>query len=236
MAIALWQAWDQDRRTERLRPLLAAHATLIDHEIGRWAGSGLPPVALRAEARRLTLNAYRSFDPSKGANVGTHVVNHLRGLDAYVSQHRDPVRLPVEQARVADKVYRAKRELELELGREATVGEVRERAGVGSINLGNLGRQQARLYSQNEASGYEQPVREDLTHDELVRDFLYHDLTPRQQLVFDHITGGNDREELGTVAIAERLNMTPGRVSAIRNQIRTKAEGYRLAVNNLMEA
>lgn len=236
MSGELWQAWNQDRRPESLRPLLDAHTPLINHELARWSGSGLPPIVLKAEARRLARNAYETYDPSKGAEVSTHLVNHLRGLGTFVVQHRDPVRMPLDQARLADKVYRSKQELELQLGREATVQEIQQHAGVGTTSLGNLSRQQARLYSQNEAAGFDQPARQDLTNQELVTDFLYHDLTPRQQLVFDHFTGRNGREALGTQAIAERLNLTPGRVSAIRNQIRSKAERYSAAVLNLMEA
>lgn len=235
MSIDLWHAWNHDRgNPAHLAPLMTAYSPYIGREVSRWSSSGLPQVVLEGQARKLTLDAFHSFDPKKGAQLQTHVVNQLKGLDRFVNTYREDVRMPVEKVHLANKVYRTKQELELELGREATAGEISDRSGVGLSTVGSLKRFQAGLYSNNELSGFAQPVREDLNHQQIAADFLYHDLTPQQQLVFAYSTGYGGKSTLPPGQIATKLGVSAARVSSIKNDIADKARRYQRAVTSLM--
>ena len=235
MSVELWHSWNNGGRSpERLTPLLAAYKPLIDREVTRWSGSGLPKIVLESEAKRLAIQSFHGFDPSKGAQVQTNIINHLKGMDRFVNLYRSDVRLPEEKVHLGNKVYKAKQDLELMLGREATVDEIAEHSGVSRHTIGTLKKFQAGLYSNNEMGGFNQPVREDITHDEIVRDFLYSDLSPMQQLVFTHATGHGGRPVLSTNEMAKKLNVSASRVSGLRDEIATKARRYQHAVGSLM--
>jgi len=235
MPIEKWRIWkDSGQHPERLTPLLDACKPHIDREVNRWSSSGLPRIVLEAEAKRLAVESFHTFKPGAGAQITTHMTNHLRGLDRFVNTYREDIRLPQEKVHLANKVFRTKQELELELGREATIEEISEHSGVGKHTIGSLKRFQSSLYSNNEMGGFAQPVREDITHDQIVADFLYHDLSPKQKIVFQHSTGYRGKPVMSAGEIAKKLNVSAPRVSAIKNEIADKARRYQTAVNSLM--
>ena len=236
MTVELWQSWHgAGRKREHLKPLLDAHAPIIEKEVTRWGASGLPPVVLRAQARKLAIEAFKSYDPAK-AKLTTHVMNHMQRMDRFVNTHAPDIRVAQEKVHLGNKVIRAKHELELNLGREATVDEIAKHAGVGKETIGTLRRHQARLYSSNEGEdSFNQPVRDDIDHAGLVMGFLHHDLSPQQQIVFRHLTGHDGHEVLPPAEIAKKAGISVQRVSNIKAQILKKARRYQQAVGSLME-
>lgn len=234
MSQDLWHDWHASGRPRtKLTPLLKAYQPYIGREVERWTGSGLPELVLRAEARRLAGAAFKSFDPAQ-AQLQTHLVNHLKGLGRFVTTYRDEVRLPAEKASLAGKVYRAKVDLEAELGREATQDEIAERSGVGTTTVGKLRRFQSSLYSTQEGLG--QPEREDISHHQIAADFLYSQLSPMQKLVFGHSTGYGGAQILRPGEMALRLKVGPSRISGLKTEVAQKALRYRGAVHSLLES
>lgn len=236
MPIDLWHTWNnRGRRQDHLSPLLGAYQPLVEKETNRWSGSGLPKIVLEAQAKKLLIQGFHSYDPKKGAQLSTHLIGHLKGMDRFVNQHRGDVRLPQEKVHLADKVFKAKSQLELELGREATHDEIAERSGVGTTTIGKLKRFQSGLYSGAEAGGFNQPVKEDISHDQIVMGFLYQELSPQQKLVFDYSTGQHGKPQLSPGDIAVRMGISNARVSQLKNEIAEKARRYQRAVGSLMK-
>lgn len=230
-----WEAWNANgRKRTDLKPLLAAYQPLVNREVDRWSGSGLPRVALEAQAKKLVIGAFRTFDPGRGAQLQTHVMSRLRAMDNYVSAHRLDVRMPAERLHLANRVYRAQQELTLELGREPTTQELVSHTGIGTTTLGKLVRFQSQLSSAAEAGGFSAPVREDISHDSIVAGFLHGDLSPMQQKVFEYTVGHEGRAILSTNEMASQLGVSAARISQIRNQIAKKAQRYQQATNFLM--
>lgn len=225
-----WNIWDANgRRREDLAPLLTSFAPLIDHEVHRYSGSGLPRLVLEAEAKRLAVGAFHSYQPAK-AQLQTHVMNQLRDMNSFVNTYRQDVRLPQQRIILADRLTRARTEMAQELGREATDPELARRIGVGTTTIGKLAKFQSTLYSRAEEGGFNQPVREDITRDQIVMDFLAHDLSPVHRVVFEHSTGYGGKPMLAAGAIAKKLGVSNGRVSQLKTEIGERARAYGQAV------
>lgn len=236
MSLDAWNTWDQGgRKRSQLKPLMAAYQPLVDREVDRWSGSQLPRVALESQAKRLTMKAFRTFDPAR-SQLQTHVMGGLRGMDEFVKAHSLGVRMSVGKTRLADKAYRVSKQLELELGREATPEEIAMRSGLGITTLGGLARAQNQLASSAEAGGFSQPIREDLSHDQIVAEFLHSDLPPIQQQVLDYSMGLHGKDKLSPGAIAKKLNLSSARISQIKTEIASKGNRYQRATDFLMSS
>lgn len=230
-----WEVWHAGgRKRTQLKPLMTAYQPLVNREVDRWSGSGLPRVALEAQAKKLLLGAFRTFDASRGAQLQTHVMHRLRAMDGYVAAHRLDVRMPVDRLRLADKAYRSQQQLTLDLGREPTTEEISRHSGIGTTTIGKLTRFSSQLSSAAEAGGFSAPVKEDISHDQIVADFLYSDLSPMQQKVFEYSVGHNNKEILPPGEIAKKLGVSAARISQLKGQIAKKALGYQQATNFLM--
>lgn len=231
-----WHAWNsQGQKPEHLEPLMKAHEPIIRSAVNRWSGSGLPQVVLESEARKLALGAFQTFNPKSGAKLQTHVFNRLKGLDSFVNTYKNDVRMPQDRVHMADKVHRTRKRLALELGREPTDQEVSRESGVKSETFGSLHRFNSSLISKSQDGGFSGPAKEDISHDMIVSSFLYSQLSPMQQKVFDHTVGYNGNPVLSTQEISKKLGVSSARVSMLKGQVASKAKEYQAAVSSLME-
>jgi hypothetical protein len=71
----LWKTWKESGEDPNLfRPLLQQFRGLIRNKADRWARNvDLPPAVVHAEFNNQFLNAARTYDPHKGAALGTWV-------------------------------------------------------------------------------------------------------------------------------------------------------------------
>lgn len=236
MSTPEWNTWNAGgRRPEHLEPLLKAHEALIRSSVSRWSGSGLPEVVIEAEARKLAIGAFKTFNPGSNAKLQTHVFNRLKGLDSFVNTYKNDIRMPQDRVHVADRVHRVRRQMSLELGRDPSDEEVAKASGVGVETLGSLHRFNSSLISSAQDGGFSGPSREDIAHDQIVSSFLFSQLSPMQKLVFEHTTGFNGKPVLGTQEIARALNVSSARVSILKGQVAAKAKEYQSAVSSLMD-
>jgi hypothetical protein len=193
---------------------------LIDKTVGRWASSGLPKVVLDAEAKRIVAKALGSHDPSKGT-LGLHLQNHLQQMDAFVNTFAPDVRVPLDRLRDVNKHV-------------SDDIAFRVDHGYAPQNAGALNKFQTNLYSKVQAGGFSQPVKEDLGHEQIAMDFLYHDLPKTHKLVFAHSVGYNGMPKLTTNDLATKLGVSAGRVSQLKNDIAQRAHEYNYAIESLM--
>lgn len=173
--------------------------------------------ALRGHARRIALGALQTYDPEK-ASLRTHLMGHLQGLKRIAGRLDVPINIPERVMLQQRDVAEAARELEDELGREPSDIELADRTGLSPRRLGHL-RQFRRPVSESAAS-YDNadgevvsPEVEHETPQAILENFIYSDLTPRDQLIMDYALGRNGRDRLGGRAIASIVGITPGAVS-----------------------
>lgn len=78
---------------------------------------------VRMKARALTVSAIKSFDPSSGASLRTHVTNQLQPLSRYRRKVQS-VGIPERTQLDAYTIYKGELELEDKLGRKPDVTEL----------------------------------------------------------------------------------------------------------------
>jgi len=74
-----WKTWKAKPTDANASALLTQVAPLIHKEANKWAGALAKPL-LETEGKRLAMQAFHSYDPNKGAALGTHVVNQLQRM------------------------------------------------------------------------------------------------------------------------------------------------------------
>jgi DNA-directed RNA polymerase specialized sigma subunit len=218
-------------------PLASTYAQyhpLIQKTVHQWSGSGLPAIVLEAEAKRLVAQGLNSYDPAKGTQLSTHLMSHLRQMDAFVNTYGPAIRVPQDRALAQRRVGTITAEYENRFNRAPTPQELSAQLGVPVHNLGSLHKQQVNLYSKAQAGGFAQPVREDLSAHQIALDYVYHDLPATHRQVFAHSLGYNGAPKLTPGAIATQLNLSPARVSQLKADIAERTRRYGRAVESLM--
>ena len=209
----VWEQWRADPSPANASQMVAAAGPIIDTAIRPLGNSP----ALRGRAKQIVLQAAGTYDPTR-SSFSNHLMSHLQGLRRIAGQQNNPIHIPervtLQQMDVAD----AFANLSDSLGREPTDLELADHTGLSVKRLAKL-RTYRRPVAESGAM-WESPDGEVMgpavEHEapqRLYEEFVYGDLSPRDQLIMDYALGRNDKERLPAGMIARRLGITPGAVS-----------------------
>lgn len=126
--IQLWHSWDQGgRQHEHLEPLLKSLEPLIRSETTRrmqGLGGSISTPALKNELRLAATRALETYNPTKGTQLTTHVVNNFMRITDFIAANRNPKYMPKEDVERFGAFQNAKNEFQEVHGREPTTHEL----------------------------------------------------------------------------------------------------------------
>lgn len=228
--MAEWRKWKDNPGPGQLSSALKAVDHVID-EVPR-ANPKLSRSLLRGQARSRAVEALSTFDPAMGASLETHVRNHLKPLTMRSHGQTRAVSRGRFIEETATEFKNESRAFEEQFGREPTAVEMADRMKIGLDRARQL-MERSRHYempeSQMESLG---PVEgsED-TNVSRWTEYVYHDLSPRDQLIMDLRLGRNGKEKHGLEDIASKVGISAPAVHKVLNriadQIMTGAESSR---------
>ena len=216
--IELWRKWKRSQSPEDLQLLLNQMRPVIMREVMKWSGS-MSVSLLEAEGKRLAVEAFQSYDPNQGTALSTYVAGRLPKLSRMVYANQNTARLSETQALLFHSYNRGRSELTDRHGREPTQMELADHLAWSPKKLTTFQRQVNRkefIESEDHPDAVEP--------DDHLTDFVYHDLTPQQQKIFEYKTGYLGAPRLSGAAICKKLGITQGQLSYQLSQIVAVAE------------
>jgi hypothetical protein len=180
--------------------------------VNRWAGSLARPT-LETKATALAVKAIKDYNPAMGAALSTHVTNRLQKLSRTVYTHTQAARLPEHKALAMTSFNAAHEMLNSELGRSPTVLELSEHLGWSRSRTGEF--QKAFQRKELLTSGEFRPASfavNDYQQDPMV-DFVYYDMSPTNQKLFEHITGYGGAKVMSNRDLMKKFKLTQGQLS-----------------------
>lgn len=227
--LELHRQWMQGgKKPEDLAPLIKAFNPVIDRKVQDYSTGAklVNQEALRANMLLHTVKAFESFDPNRGASLSTHVQNHLKKGLRKVVQSQNIGRIPEENAFQIGNVGRAMAELREELQRDPTHQELADHTG---LPLAKVKRVLGQQIADVSSGGFET----DVVTQAHPRDFeiqmtLRSELTPQEQLVFDHVFHEDPSKRItSTSALAKKLGLQDPQVSRLKTSIAKKWQDRR---------
>jgi len=222
--LALWRRWKTDPTDEHASALLRQVNPLVQREASKWAGTLARPL-LETEGKRLAMQAFHNFDPNRGAQLGTHVVNQLQKMSRLSYANQNVARLPENKMLQYHSYHLGHEKLQDELGRSPTTDELADHLGWSMGHLEafrkDIGRKE--LLESGGIEGSEAGLHAEEVNDHLV-DFIHHDLPPVQKGIFEHLTGYRGAEVLSNQDIQKKLGLTQGVYSYQKAKLLTHVE------------
>lgn len=232
--IDLWRQWKvSGENPEKLQPLLNSLSPVITAQVNRHAPPRMYRPAIEAEARALAVKALKKYDPSRGAQITTHVTTNLRGLNRFVKKHQNFTRIVEAQAHKIGEYQRTQDALAEELGRPPTSIEIAERMKISVKKVDRL-RLEMRpdvfvlpISGEDGSGGDSNPFTEmSPVHREIV-EMLPYELTTEELLVFNYLFGLKGNKKMSSTGeIAKALKWSDSKVSQVKNKISVKYRQY----------
>lgn len=193
--------------------LIKENKKLIDLEASRYA-TNIPLITVQIEAYKLAREAAKSYNPSTGVKFTTYLVNNLKKLSRLSTKYGSVLRVPENTQFGINKLQKLEKDLEHNLGRSPTTEELAYHSGFNVKAVTHT--LQSRKTSTGISSLFNSPSLFDSSNDEWVQ-FVYHDLSDKDKLIFEHKTGFGGKPVLDNTAIAKKLNLS---VSTLSNRLK----------------
>jgi hypothetical protein len=216
--IQLWEQWNRTKSPQDLQALLNQLQPVISQQVNRWSGSLAKPT-LETKAKVLAVEAIKTYDPNKGAALSTHVTNRLMKLSRLVYTHSQAARLPEHKAVGMASFSVAQDQLKSDLGRDPSHMEMADHLGWGTSRVQEFQRAYDRkeLLTSGDFNPSRFPVADE--QDPMVG-FVYHDMAPKTQKVFEHVTGYGGAQVMSNKDIMKKFKMTQGQLSYQKRKMR----------------
>lgn len=211
----VFNSWKKEPSPKTNQALVQALDPVISSALTSY-GQGAPSPALRTQAKLMTLEAAKRYDPSR-AKLRTHLMTQLQGLRRVAGQDQNLVRVPEHLVLNQSSVSKARTELTEQLNREPSDAELADFTGLSLKKLTKLRNlpvvhTEGGAYLTDDEGGPVAPGVVD-NDDSAWKEFVYMGLTPTDQFIMQHTLGLYGNKKLSTSEIAKRLRITPGAVS-----------------------
>jgi len=227
-----YAAWVKQPSPQGLRAVVDAHDATISSALKSYAGPQAENPVVRQRARLLAAEAIRGFKPGGSAKMATHIHSQLQALRRLAPRVSDPFPKPERLAIESGQIESKRVELKDRLGREPSLDEL---AAFGKYDLTKLRKTLARnravvpesyaegqLGDDDDESGELMPGVRKKSVEAVWADYVYHDLSDVDKVVFQHRTGYNSAPIKSNEEIARMLRISPAAVSQRANRLQAK--------------
>jgi len=211
--LELWtryKAGDEEAKKE----LIYSLKPLINSQVNRYKGSGLPLISIELEGIDIASNALDTYEPSK-SQLNTHVVNNLKKLSRFVTGYQNIGHIPESRVFLIGKYNAIFENLSNDLGREPTIFELADAMSISPVEIERLQTELRKDLSMELAGDDEQkgfymfarPEEED-PRAKQAREFVYFDADAIDKKILEYTYGIGGVPRLKFNEIIRRLKIS----------------------------
>ena len=193
--LSLYTQWKRTNDPKHFQDLYKSMKPLITKaSFNASRGSNIPESAHRAYAAQNFHDALKTYKPNKGASLQTHVYNavNLKG-NRLNFLYQDLQKKPEPRAMKIGLYQTVFESLKQDLGREPSVAEIADEAHLDKKDVVLIRKEMQKNLSLSE--GVEEQITFEESKDEEVLSYLYFELTPEEQLVYDYMLGKHGKPQ-----------------------------------------
>lgn len=221
-----WERWSQDKNPQDFKFLLDSFRPLMYSHGRRYLQTTqLPRSAVEADMIQHFHRALETYDPAKGAQMNTHIWNHLQHTGRFLRTYTNIGKIPEPRARQIGRFQAREEVMRENLGRLPTTIEMSDAMNIAPQEIELLRKELRRDILTEEAHEGVVGVAQETPKALEQIQFLHMELSPEQQLVLEHTYGMYGRPSVdNNEDLARILNMTPQKIRALKRQIARRYE------------
>jgi DNA-directed RNA polymerase specialized sigma subunit len=228
--LQLFQKWKTQKDPRAFQELYKSMSPLIDTAAMKASrGSNIPQSAHKIYAAQNFMDSLNTYDPSKRA-LQSHVYDWVHNKAKRLNyQYQNLGHLPETRAMMVGEFQNISGNLQSELGREASTAEIADAMGIGMKDVTNLRKELKKDLAM--AEGTEEAAFFRSNQDEEILDYIYHDLTSDEKVVYEYMFGKHGKpilkkpnNRVDFTRIGQRVGFSESKVRSLANKIGNKLE------------
>lgn len=232
--LELFQQYYSNKDTSAKKELVHSLTPLIRSQVKKYSNSGLPYDALELEGRKLTSQAIDTYDPTRGVQMNTHVMNYLKKLSRYTNTYQNVGHIPEPRALMLGRYETVFSNLENDKGREPTVMELADSLQVSPKEIERLQlERRSDLHMELPAAdadegGFTYFIAPDTEDPKLKNaiEFVYFDASPIDKKILEYTFGLGGTPKITAKEIKLKLSLT-------ETELRKRKEGLAQSIKEL---
>jgi DNA-directed RNA polymerase specialized sigma subunit len=218
----LYEQWNKDKSKKNMSILIKHLSPILTKEVSNISGS-IPTAALQGEVKTWAVKAVKSFDPSRGFALSTHVINYIQRAKRLNYKFQNVARLPESMHLDFNKYNRALTQLSEELNQEPTTEHIAERLG---WSKNKVERFKARIYSDYIESAEDLPSEVSAYSDKsiLLKSLLSH-LDETEKFILAN------KGNYSSTELADKLGINVNRLNYLIKKLTSKIQDLKQELN-----
>lgn len=227
--LRFYREWKKSKNKEPFQKLYKSMKNLI-HTAARKAslGSNIPESAHKAWAAQNFYDALRTYDPRAGAALQTHVYNWVHQKAKRLNyMYQNLAHMPEPRTMIVGQYQNALEYLKAAHNREPSAAEISDHMGIGLQDVVLIQKEVRKDLAFGE--GTEEQAFFEGSRDEEILSYLYYDLAPEEQTLYEYLFGRNGKPKMvkpnGKVdfeRIAPTMGVSVSKVRSILGSVRKK--------------
>lgn len=230
--VEIWNRWKQNPSEDNTRALLNQTANIRHKAVQNWSGS-ISPTTLHSEAVKQSIKAFETYDPNKNVQLSTHLTNQLKKLSRDAYAEVSFLRMPEERQMKYRTFEFGREELREKLGREPSAFELSDRLGWSLAETRRFLSEDKTVLMNSEplpVGMQSMSTSGDINPNDPLH-FAIADLSPTDQLIFEHTTGYGGAKVLTGAELMRKTGLSQSQISYRKRIITQRVKSFRGAGN-----
>jgi DNA-directed RNA polymerase specialized sigma subunit len=217
-----WDNWNKNQNPENLIKAVKQFDGLVDSSIS--SQTSVNRSLLKSKAKFLVADAIKTYDPSKGTKLSTHVYNYLRPIQRTAKDMTEVSPLSRYYSDEAAQFVKFNQGFLEEYGREPDDTEIMDGLGINEKRLSKLNKLVKYEIPEGQLLGEISQDSEDKDSDKLNlwTEYVYNDLNSTDKKILNYKLGKNGHPTLSNEEIAVKLSLNPVDISLRSQKIAEK--------------
>jgi RNA polymerase sigma factor (sigma-70 family) len=222
----LYRKWQEEDDQQALGSLVGSLEPIVQKKANEVTPPDLDENVVKNRIRNQIVEDLPDFDPDQ-SQLTTYLYNFsLPKVNRYIKTFQNTARIPEGRAQKISTFNNAVDEIRTDKGREPSDQELSDELGwdIDEVRRMRKSQRDELITSSVDMLGNfgatEHSEMDDVYH------YMIYELDPEEQVVFKHLTGFDNTEKLSGKDIAEKMGVSPAKVSKIKNRINDKLQEY----------
>lgn len=178
---------------------------------------------LKVPAYKIAFNSLATFDPSKGADIKTHIHNNLKRLNRIAASRNNIVKVPEGMSKDYSVIANAIRNFSDEYGREPNDDELSDITKLSKKRIDKILNRNSFISGSESVTeeGSDRVSNKGISMDTYI-DYLYASSDPIDKSIIEMSSGYHGKPILQSTDIARKLKLTPAAISLRMSSLRKR--------------